>query len=279
MDWNKSNTILIIAFVIINIFLFSTDHNTKSDDEHNVYEDKEFIQNVENQLKSKNINIKCDIPKKIYTLPVLEAAYDIVQVDDKLVQNFLGADVKAAKDVYTYTNMEGETLDIVDSKKIIYTKRQKIPSVAEDFNDEEIENAINKFFENKKIDSSDYVNTENYIYNDYQIITYVQKYGDLSLENSYMSFFVDKEGIYKFEMQKISSVVEIKVKVRTTSSYESLLRLMAYDNVKNKNIVGIKMTYYSLENENWKYITRMNADPTWKVIFDDGTHIFLTSVD
>ncbi|MDF2676527.1 MAG: hypothetical protein K0Q97_827 [Bacillota bacterium] len=279
VDWNKSNTILIIAFVIINIFLFTTDYNTKADNELSVYEDKNFIENVKMQLNSKNIKIETDVPKETYTLPVLETEYEIIEINDELVQNYLGANIKSSKDVLVYNNNQGETLEIVDGKRIVYTIRQKISSNVDDFNDEVVNNAINEFLQNKKISKEGFINTENYIYSDYQIATYAQKYNELSLENSYMSFYVDKEGIYKFEMQKISSVMEIKAKVHTISSYEALLRLMAYDEIKNKNIIGIKMTYYSLENDNWKYITRINADPTWKVIFSDGTHILLSSFD
>lgn len=279
MDWNKSNTILIIAFVIVNIFLFTTDYNAKVDNEYSVYEDKKFIENVEKQLKSKNINIKIEVPKETYTLPVLETEYEIIEINDELVQNYLGEKVKSSKDVFVYNNNIGETLEIVDGKRIIYTIRQKIPSKEDDFNDEIVNNYINEFLKNKKINNENFINTENFIYNDYQIVTYVQKYNEMSLENSYMSFYVDKEGIYKFEMQKISSVTEIKAKIRTISAYEALLRLMSYEDIKNKDIVGIKMTYYSLENDNWKYIKKINADPTWKVIFSDGTHMHLSSFD
>ncbi len=279
MDWNKSNTILIIAFVIINIFLFTTDYNTKADNELSVYEDKNFVENVNKQLKSKNINIETNVPKETYTLPVLETEYEIIEINDELVQNYLGVNVKSSKDVFVYNNNQGETLEIVDGKRIVYTLRQKIPSKEGDYNDEIVNNVIKEFLQNKKLNNEGFVNTEKYIYSDYQIVTYVQIYNELSLENSYMRFYVDKEGIYKFEMQKISSVMEIKAKVHTISSYEALLRLMAYEDIKNKDIVGIKMTYYSLENDNWKYITRINADPTWKVIFSDGTQILLSSFD
>lgn len=279
MDWNKSNTILIIAFVIINIFLFTTDYNTKADNELSVYEDKNFVENVNKQLKSKNINIETNVPKETYTLPVLETEYEIIEINDELVQNYLGVNVKSSKDVFVYNNNQGETLEIVDGKRIVYTLRQKIPSKEGDYNDEIVNNVIKEFLQNKKLNNEGFVNTEKYIYSDYQIVTYVQIYNELSLENSYMKFYVDKEGIYKFEMQKISSVMEIKAKVHTISSYEALLRLMAYEDIKNKDIVGIKMTYYSLENDNWKYITRINADPTWKVIFSDGTQILLSSFD
>jgi len=279
VDWNKSNTILIIAFVIINIFLFTTDYNTKADNELSVYEDKNFVENVNKQLKSKNINIETNVPKETYTLPVLETEYEIIEINDELVQNYLGVNVKSSKDVFVYNNNQGETLEIVDGKRIVYTLRQKIPSKEGDYNDEIVNNVIKEFLQNKKLNNEGFVNTEKYIYSDYQIVTYVQIYNELSLENSYMRFYVDKEGIYKFEMQKISSVMEIKAKVHTISSYEALLRLMAYEDIKNKDIVGIKMTYYSLENDNWKYITRINADPTWKVIFSDGTQILLSSFD
>ncbi len=80
-------------------------------------------------------------------------------------------------------------------------------------------------------------------------------------------------------MQKINAVIEIKDKIRTISAIEALPRLMTYDDIKDKDIVEIKMKYYSIENENWKYIKKINADPTWKVIFNDGSQKYLSSFD
>jgi hypothetical protein len=94
-----------------------------------------------------------------------------------------------------------------------------------------------------------------------------------------MYFFVDNEGIYKFEMQRIISVDEIPEKIRTIYAIEALPRILTYQEIKNKEIIKIEMTYYSAEDENWHNIERINSDPTWKVIFSDGTQIHLPGIE
>ena len=94
-----------------------------------------------------------------------------------------------------------------------------------------------------------------------------------------MYFFADNEGIYKFEMQRITSVTEITEKVRTIHAIEALPRILTYPEIKNKEIAKIEIAYYSVEDDNWQNIERINSDPTWKVIFTDGTQKHLPGID
>jgi len=70
MDWNKTNTILITAFIILNVFLFVSSKNIRNA-EHKPNYDKEFAQEVAYLLEEKNIKINVEIPNNIYILPVL----------------------------------------------------------------------------------------------------------------------------------------------------------------------------------------------------------------
>lgn len=275
MDWNKSNTILIIAFIILNIFLLLATFSNIFTDEFNVNTDEEFIKDVEELLKSKNISIKCDIPEEIYIMPVLEAEYDIIKINNELVQKYLGKTVEAEEGIYKYVNNKNEILEIIDGKKIRYTIREKVSG--EITGKELINQEIKAFIQEKNIDITGFVESYEYFSENGCYIIYIQKHNEFNIENSYMNFYVDKNGVYEFEMQRISTLMEIKDNIRTISAIEALPRLMTYDDVKDKEIIEIKMIYYSIENGNWKYIT--NADPTWKVIFSDGTQKYLPSFD
>ncbi len=269
MDWNKSNTIFIVAFIILNIFLFSFSFNDIFSEEYNIMSDKEFIKDVENILKEKNISINCDLPKETYTLPILDAEYKIITVDKKLLEKYLGEGIEPVEDIYTYSNQKGEILEIIDGKKIIYTLREKAAGgISDDLN---ITDEINKFLKNKNIDGSGYAENYRNISGGAGIIMYTRYHNNVSVDNSYMKFFVDKNGIYKFEMQKIIAINEIAEKVNTFTAAESLLKLLSFDDVNNKEIVRIDMSYYSIEDENWQNISGINSYPAWKVIFSDGT--------
>ncbi|WP_326906606.1 two-component system regulatory protein YycI [Sedimentibacter sp. MB31-C6] len=277
MDWNKANTILIIAFIVINISLVIASFNNIPSEDYDVMSDDYFINNVENILKNNNIIINCEIPDDTYVLPVLDIEYNMINVNDDLLQNYLGENIKAIEDVFIYNNSKGETLEIIDGKKIIYTIRNKVPGKIQ--KEEFINDTISNFIKEKNINSDDFEETYRYISEDVNYVVYNQIHNDYSIENSYMYFFVDNKGIYNFEMQKAILINEIKDKIRTLPAIEALPRLLTYDDVKDKEIINIEMTYYSLEDENWKYITRINSDPTWKVNFNDGSIKYLSSFD
>jgi len=269
MDWNKSNTILIIAFIILNIFLLLSTFGDIFNDNFNVNQDEVFVENVKGLLKSKNINVNCEIPENIYVLPVLEAEYDIIEINNDLVQTYLGKTVEAKEDIYDYVNDKKEALQIIDGKKIKFTIREKVSGEITD--KELINQEIKAFIEEKGIDDTGFDESYKYFSENGSYIIYTQKHNEFDINNSYMKFLIDQNGIYEFEMQRINTVVEIKDKIRTISAIEALPRLMTYDDIKDKDIIEIKMSYHNEENENWKYVAKTNSDPTWKVIFSDGT--------
>lgn len=275
MDWNKTNTILITAFIVLNVFLFASS-NYMTETEYNPKSDKEFAQDVANLLDEKNIKINTDIPDSTFILPVLETEYDIINVNLKLLEKFLNERIEPVEDVYTYSNSKGETLEIIDGKKLRLTLRNKVNDNISEVN---IQDEINDFLNEKEIDSEGFVENFRHISENDSLYVFTQKYNDYSMDNSYMYFFVDKEGIYKFEMQKITSVAEITEKVRTIHAIEALPRILTYPEIENKEITKIEITYYSVEDENWQNIERINSDPTWKVIFSDGTQKHLPGID
>lgn len=275
MDWNKTSTILITAFIILNVFLFVSSKDILNAN-YGPENDPEFAQEVENLLTVQNITINTQIPDETYVLPVLETEYEIINIDSKLLQNFLNEKIEPLEDVYKYTNSKGESLEIKDGKKLILILRNK---VNEKFDREDIREEINRFLEQKNIDAGGYVENLVHISENEAIYRYTLRYNDYPLDNSYMNFFADNQGIYKFEMQRIISVSEITEKVRTIKAIEALPRILTYPEIKNKEITKIEMTYYSVEDENWHNIERINSDPTWKVIFRDGTQVHLPGID
>ncbi len=275
MDWNKTNTILITAFIILNVFLFtSSNYMTKA--EYNPNNDIEFEEDVSNLLKQRNITINADIPDETFILPVLETEYDIIKVNSQLLEKYLHEKIEPVEDVYSYSNSNGETIEIIDGKKLRLTLRKKVNGkINENIN---IKEEINNFLKEKNI-TDDYVENLKYISETDCHYVYTQRYNDYSMDNSYMYFFVDKEGIYKFEMQRIISVTEITEKVRTIYAIEALPRILTYPEIRNKEIAKVEITYYSVEDDNWQNIERINSDPTWKVIFSDGTQKHLPGID
>lgn len=277
MDWNKTNTILIAAFIILNIFLFTSSYKDIFSEEYDVSSDAEFIDNVEEILKDNNITINCDLPEEAYMLPTLDTEYEIINVSKDLLSRFLGPGVEPIEGAVIYSNIKGEVLEITEDKKLHYTIREKISG--ETLSNESLTEYINKFIQDKKIDSAGYSENYRHVSDDDAFVFYTKKYNNYSMDNSYMKFYFDNEGIYKFEMQNILAATETANKIRTFSAVEALPRLVSFEDTQNKEIIHIEMTFYSEEDENWQYISRINSDPVWKVIFNDGTQKHLSSIN
>ncbi|HQB62926.1 MAG TPA: hypothetical protein PLL21_00970, partial [Sedimentibacter sp.] len=196
MDWNKTNTILITAFLILNIFLFVSSGNMIRAD-YNPNKDKEFAQEVSNLLDEKNIKINAEIPAETYTLPVLDTEYEIIHIDSQLLENFLHEKIEPLEDVYTYSNKKGEILEVIDGKKLRLELRSGVPGKID--GDLNIREKIENFIKDYNIDAGGYAENLKHISENRCNYIYTKRYNDYSVENSYMKFFADKEGIYKFE--------------------------------------------------------------------------------
>ena len=228
-------------------------------------------------MDEKNIKINAEIPAETYTLPVLDTEYEIIHIDSQFLENFLHEKIEPLEDVYKYSNKKGEILEVIDGKKLRLELRSGVPGKID--GDLNIKEKIENFIKDYNIDAGGYAENLKHISENRCNYIYTKRYNDYSVENSYMKFFIDKEGIYKFEMQKIISISEITEKIRTIHAIEALPRILTYPEIKNKEIAKIEMTYYSVEDENWQNIERINSDPTWKVIFSDGTQIHLPGIE
>ncbi len=273
MDWNKSNTILIVAFLIVNVFLFSfiyiSDNFTEK---YNLNEKEEFINSIKEILKSKNITISCEVPSKIYKAPFLEIKYDIIHPSKELIENYIGEYNGIINDEILFYENENESLEIVGMKKIIYNNEKAYNTEIK--NAENVDNIISEFCNEKKIDASSFNKVSEIDVDDYKLITFVEKYKGFNLENAYMRFYIKGEEVFKFEMQKVVSLNE-RAHIESISAAEALLRLMTFELINNKEIVDMQICYYTSENEDFESINSIDVDLVWKVIFSDKTYVYL----
>ncbi len=275
MDWNKSNTILIVAFLVVNVFLFGYIYISDNFTEKYDLEDKEeFLNSVKEILKTKNITTSCEIPSKIYKAPFLEIKYDIINPSEELIENFIGEYDGIINDEVLFYENEFDSIEIVGMKKIIYNNEKAYSTEIK--NTESVDNIISDFCNEKKIDASNFIKVNEVNINDYKLITFVERYKGYNLENAYMNFYIKGEEVFKFEMQKIVSLNE-RAQITSIPAAEALLRLMTYDSINNKEVTDIQICYYTSENEEFENINSIDVDLVWKVIFSDNTFVYLVA--
>jgi hypothetical protein len=271
MDWNKAKTILIIGFIMIDAFLFTQVYDIGS----NLGKDGDPVIQV---LNDHGIEIEAEISSEDLSLPLLEVEYEIYDGDSPELVKFLGSDFYEIKPDEHYRNDDSGSMQISDGKKLVFQLRK----TEHDYNldQEKAFNLVQKFIEEYSMDMENYgeINlvSKNGIYN----IAYHEMYGDYSLENSYVTFVVDGNGVVGFEEQKINSVRESQGTVSITKGEEAILRLLRHDDISGHTLKEVKICYYDDESgEDWKNIVKDTVDPTWKAVFDDGIIKYLIETE
>jgi len=274
MNWNKAKTILIVAFILLNTFLFYEVREANNESYEGLNDD--FINHVEIKLLEKNIHIETEVSKEIYRKPLLEVEYELVTEED--VVKYIGKNYEEVLENTLFTNEEGSYVRIENNKKLIYNIRD----VNENFQitKEKAGKLVDSYVENQEINLEEYqldlIIKKGGIYE----VVYKRNYEGSKLENDYYIFVVDNLGVAGFETQKINKIEAKEGLITVTSAYESLLRLKNENPEEKFVIKRIELSYYTDENiEEWENIVRANMDPTWKIISESGNVKYLIEVE
>lgn len=284
MDWNKSYNILIVAFLIVNIILFSFIYFSKNANlSYDLKEKEDFIKSVKTILGQKKISISCEVPSKIYEAPFLELEYDIIQPSKELVEKFIGQFNGAINEEILMYKTESEAVEIEGIKKIIYYNNAlntlEVPKELIDsslLSSDEVQKIINNFCTEKNIDLTGFIKICESSDNNLKRVKFVEEYKGYNLENSYVEFTIMKGRVYVFKMQKVARINE-RANIKSISAAEAILRLMTFDDIRNKEIIDIQICYYTKEDEDFKNKNSISTDLIWKVIFSDNTYVYLVS--
>ena len=136
-----------------------------------------------------------------------------------------------------------------------------------------------KFLKDKNISIEGYEKSLQCSYDGTYCIMFTKKYSKFNIESAYIKIYFDAEGLYMIEIQEIEDIKSNEGEIKVTCASEALLRLLINENIKDKNIVKIELCYYTKRDEDWEKVVKTIADPTWKVVFDDGTYQYLVEED
>lgn len=278
MDWSKAKNILIIAFIITNIFLAYVLINSRTTNVPIVGDD--FIKDVKVFLLEKNIKLAVDIPKNIPSLPLFRIKYEIYNPKD-IANRFLGKEytTETIKGNTYYIN-ENENITVKNSNEIIY-ENNNTDLIYNDLTSKKAEHLAKEFIISKGFSDKDcklsIINYEDQAY----YIEYTKVIDGFYFEKSYMRVTISSAGITKFERYWIESAEsDESATVTVMSAPRALLKLLTMEEAYGKTIEEIAICYY-LDPQNHIGVNDPNntkggkTTPAWRIIFDDGTKIFL----
>lgn len=252
MDWSKSKTILIIAFILTNIVLgYNLYINVFRYDSQDIFSNRS-ISNLNKLLNTKNISINTQIPKETPSLSTLSIKYEDLSKSD------------------LDSIFKGNGLYKIENKNIIYNGKCDIKA----FNIDECTLFTKKFLKKYNFDEDTYLKATVKKEDSIEII-YTGKYKDYFLEESYMKFTFYSNEDFLFERLWIVPIEEKKQKKRVIASVDAIMS--AYSQMPKDSVINeIKLGYY-FESNNMD-IEQGDIGPVWRLKVNNE-YIYIKAFD
>ncbi|MFT9496497.1 two-component system regulatory protein YycI [Anaerosolibacter sp.] len=271
MDWSKAKNILIIAFIVTNVFLVITIERNLFREPNLPLPIDKTIQSVTHIMEEKGIDIQTDIPRTVTPMPVLEVEYETYEDQD--------ISRLAPRDKDTDNRPKGK-FEIVNEKVLVYTA-SGISKVGTKIDDEKSRDQAEGFLEKYGFMKNDveYWRT-NFDGEDYTIV-FKQKYKGNFLEDSYMKVQVTEFGAIKyFERIWLKPANLGDSKNEIISSTKALLKAIEKlsETEGPKTIVDISVGY-RFDPPSMQSAKSGTAFPVWRIALEDGKTIFIDAYE
>lgn len=238
MNWNKFKTIVIIAFILINIFLLTKYLN--------VFKKTEYLNNAQvntaiNILKQNNIELKCGIPKEIHWVSNLNVLVETEYSDQ--IKRLFGNRVDRYKKEY----VSGVYHIKVDGSKLFLSSVYSQDP-----------------FELLGIDKSIYIK-------DYFENKYLQVYNGYTIFDGILEVY-EKNGQMEIMFVKINPQSFEKRKKRGLSSLEAIFSLLN----QQKGISEINSIMFGYYQKDYN-VLKGQAIPVWRIIVNKDTTYYINA--
>lgn len=278
MDWSKAKTILIVSFLITNILLISVLISGEKHMDSTIK--KEFIENAVKILKTKDISIETEIPKKIPSLNSLIVEYenvDISNINSNFFsdEGFINHDNEGLIEIFKGK----EFVAIKNEKKLIYENKDT-SEIYTELSKDLSEDIVRKFLTERSYDISDM--KLSYIKEDdgEHYLMFSKLYKDKYLETAYVNAVVDSRGVKKLERIWLNAKNESENPIYINTAPKAMMNLLSMEEAYGKAVIDISLCYY-FDPDGHEYIKDpMEAKqgktiPAWRIIFDDGHKIII----
>lgn len=278
MDWSKAKTILIIAFIVTNLLLIYMLFENKQIVEPTISDD--FIEEVVKLLDTKDISLKCEIPRELPSLTIMSVEYEKNNAADVNKYFFNDTCVGVSKDEEIVEfKKNNEIVNIINEKHLIY----KSNSSTEEYNEisEEVAIQIAKdFLKEKGYSEDDMKLTSKHREKDNYYLEYTKIYNGIYLENTYTKFLIGKCGVKEFERLWLNPKELGENEIYISTAPKAILALLNMDSKYGRTIEDISLCYYfdplvHKDVGDFKNTREGKAIPAWRVQFDDDSVVIL----
>ncbi|SNS53270.1 Two-component signal transduction system YycFG, regulatory protein YycI [Anaerovirgula multivorans] len=284
MDWSKAKNVLIVAFIITNIFLvYNIQKDAFNRGDLQLINDAR-IKNVENYLEDSGLQLDIDIPREIVSLPRLMVKYKVFEPKE-LAEEFLGEDYETLENnVFT---SEAKMVQSISNKKFVY-KNLMNEAGCYPLDEEGAIEISNQFLKKHRLMQADLELQQIYFgviedFGDIPLykLVYNQTYKNKFLAESYVHVYVRHKEIVGIEAMLLEFERTYGDKKKVIPATEALLRKMndiIKDNQEYKDIIITNMEighYFNPTDSNlnfttWDTVESGTTSPSWKIVLSNG---------
>lgn len=265
MDWSRAKTILIIAFIITNLFL---GYNVWQKSSYGYVDERAMedrITEVVAILESKGVEVEAPIPKDTQIQGILTVEY--MEISPQELASLIFGDRK----VYPVTQensvkyVEGsEILEIKNNREVFYTNLDRRNGYGRNLSERDAIRIGETFLKDIKlykpgmvIDSIAQTQTGYFI-------NYIQQYQGRQVEISLVQMEITSKGVYSMHMIWLNPVRIDNNKKKIIPAVEALIKVVSKKEIAGTPPViidGINLIYYF----DWEDAKEGEAFPVWKI--------------
>ena len=273
MDWSKAKNVLIIAFIITNIFLIFHIQKDMFNKDALSSRNEDKIKEVIHILEERGIKVETVVPMEVVELPVLEVEY-ITHDTEELEQLFL-VDNSSESSL-------NEQLTFSSNNKVLHYQRSLESVTPGITNEKQAQQEAEKFLKNYGFMGSDVIYWNHSINDKQYKIVFKQKYKGRVLEHSYMECMVSEFGVIEFERMWLRPIKFGTSKMEIIPAAKGLLKFMdEYEGFEEAVITNISLVYWMDLSQNaftnWENIESGTAIPAWRIELSNGETSFISA--
>lgn len=271
MQWKRAITILIISFIMLNIFLIANLWLREQPYRQFTLSSSQKAQIIES-LKQKGVILKVDIPSEGRPQSLLEVGIPKVN-ESRIIQNFFGKDTKPnfsqTQDGRRYSHGNKELI-ITDSGLITYfNSDDKIiwPNLTREQAEREALNFMktHKLLpENAVLDKVTYDQESKGF-----LLEYINYHDGFFIQNSYATVLVTPSGIKSYYQCWLEPLGYVGKRRSVISPLAAIMRVISETNTEEPIVITrIEQGYYSKVYD----ADRWQAAPVWKIQLEGDTY-------
>lgn len=194
MDWSRAKSIMIAMFLIINIFL-TYQLITISRNQYN-YIDQEELQSVMTYLNKKNVQVKAEIPDRVWIAPSVKVKYQLFNAKTLGEIFFNDDDYELKGSTDTFEISKGDlSLKVRDRRYLNYSNRGiQIQETAEIDEDKCLNNAYS-FISKLRLNYNHRYVKQKQVGPGYVHLILGQQYSNIPVEESEIEIIATEEGV------------------------------------------------------------------------------------